>query len=39
MVVRPYYMDILKKYRDVALVKVLAGVRRCDFGNAQREFD
>ena len=29
MVVRPYYMDILKKYRDVALVKVLAGVRRC----------
>ena len=26
---RPYYLDILKTYRDVPLVKVLAGIRRC----------
>ena len=25
---RPYYLDILKTYRDVPLVKVLAGIRR-----------
>lgn len=29
MIIRPYYMDTLKKYRDVPLVKVLAGIRRC----------
>ena len=29
MIVRPYYLDILKTYRDVPLVKVLAGIRRC----------
>ncbi len=29
MIVRPQYMDILKKYRDVKLVKILAGIRRC----------
>ncbi|MCM1468571.1 MAG: ATP-binding protein [Alistipes sp.] len=29
MIIRPYYMDILKKYRDVPLVKILAGIRRC----------
>lgn len=29
MIVRPYYMEILKTYRDVPLVKILAGVRRC----------
>ncbi len=29
MINRPYYMDILRKYRDVPLVKVLSGVRRC----------
>ena len=29
MIVRPHYMDILKTYRDVPLVKILAGIRRC----------
>ena len=29
MIVRPYYLDILKTYRDVSLVKILAGIRRC----------
>lgn len=29
MVVRPHYMDMLKTYRDVPLVKILAGIRRC----------
>lgn len=29
MIQRPYYLDILKKYRDVPLVKILAGIRRC----------
>jgi len=29
MIVRPYYLDMLKKYRDVPLVKILAGIRRC----------
>ncbi len=29
MIPRPYYIDLLKKYRDVPLVKILAGVRRC----------
>ncbi|MCM1092028.1 MAG: ATP-binding protein [Muribaculum sp.] len=29
MIVRPYYTDILKTYRDVPLVKILAGIRRC----------
>ncbi len=29
MITRPHYMDILKTYRDVPLVKILAGVRRC----------
>ncbi|MCM1538429.1 MAG: ATP-binding protein [bacterium] len=29
MVVRPHYMEILKTYRDVPLVKILAGIRRC----------
>ena len=29
MIVRPYYMNTLRKYRDVPLVKVLAGIRRC----------
>lgn len=29
MIVRPYYMNALKTYRDVPLVKVLAGIRRC----------
>ena len=29
MIVRPYYLDMLKTYRDVPLVKILAGIRRC----------
>ncbi len=29
MIVRPQYMDILIKYRNVKLVKILAGIRRC----------
>lgn len=29
MITRPYYIEILKKYRDIPLVKILAGIRRC----------
>lgn len=29
MIIRPQYMNILKTYRDVPLVKILAGIRRC----------
>ncbi|MFR1518776.1 MAG: ATP-binding protein [Clostridia bacterium] len=29
MVIRPRYMDMLKTYRDVPLVKILAGIRHC----------
>ncbi len=29
MITRPYYIEMLKKYRNVSLVKILAGVRRC----------
>ena len=29
MIVRPYYLDILRTYRNVPLVKILAGIRRC----------
>lgn len=29
MILRPQYMTALKKYRDVPLVKILAGIRRC----------
>ena len=29
MIVRPYYLDILKTYRDTPLVKILVGIRRC----------
>lgn len=29
MILRPHYMNALKTYRDVPLVKILAGVRRC----------
>lgn len=28
MIERPHYMDILRKYRNVPLVKILAGIRR-----------
>lgn len=29
MIVRPYYLNVLKTYRDAPLVKILAGIRRC----------
>lgn len=29
MILRPQYMELLKTYRDVPLVKILAGIRRC----------
>lgn len=29
MIARPYYFGVLKTYRDVPLVKILAGIRRC----------
>ena len=29
MIIRPHYLNMLKTYRDVPLVKILAGVRRC----------
>lgn len=29
MIVRPCYLEILKTYRDVPLVKILSGIRRC----------
>lgn len=29
MIIRPHYLKMLKTYRDVPLVKILAGVRRC----------
>lgn len=29
MIVRLHYLNLLKTYRDVPLVKILAGIRRC----------
>ncbi len=29
MIERPHYLNLLKTYRDVPLVKILAGIRRC----------
>ena len=29
MIIRPLYMELLKTYRDLPLVKILAGIRRC----------
>ena len=29
MILRPHYLEMLKTYRDVPLVKILAGIRRC----------
>jgi hypothetical protein len=29
MIIRPHYVETLKAYRDVPLVKILAGIRRC----------
>lgn len=29
MIIRPHYMEMLRNYRNVPLVKILAGIRRC----------
>ena len=29
MIIRPQYLELLKTYRDIPLVKILAGIRRC----------
>ena len=29
MIIRQHYLNMLKIYRDVPLVKILAGIRRC----------
>ena len=29
MIVRPHYLELLRTYRDLPLVKILAGIRRC----------
>lgn len=29
MIIRPQYLELLRTYRDVPLVKILAGIRRC----------
>ena len=29
MIVRPHYLEMLRTYRDIPLVKILAGIRRC----------
>ena len=29
MIIRPQYMELLKTYRDIPLVKILTGIRRC----------
>lgn len=29
MITRPYYIEAIRKYRNVPLVKILAGIRRC----------
>lgn len=29
MIVRPHYLEMLRTYRDVPLVKILSGIRRC----------
>ena len=29
MIIRPQYMNTLKTYRDVPLVKILVGIRHC----------
>ncbi len=29
MIIRPHYLKMLKTYRDIPLVKILAGIRRC----------
>ena len=29
MIVRSHYLKLLKTYRDIPIVKILAGIRRC----------
>lgn len=29
MIIRPHYLELMKTYRDVPLVKILAGIRHC----------
>lgn len=29
MIIRPHYLDTLRTYRDIPLVKILSGIRRC----------
>ena len=29
MIVRPQYLKVLRTYRDVPLIKILSGIRRC----------
>ena len=29
MIVRPHYLEMLRTYRDIPLVKILSGIRRC----------
>ncbi len=29
MVIRPYYLEVLRKYRNAPIVKILSGIRRC----------
>lgn len=29
MIPRPYYLNLLNRYKDISLVKILAGIRRC----------
>lgn len=29
MIIRPQYLELLRTYRDIPLVKILAGIRRC----------
>ena len=29
MIIRPHYLNLLRTYRDIPLVKILAGIRRC----------
>ena len=30
MIVSPYYLDLMKTYRDVPLVKIFASIRCCE---------
>ena len=30
MIIRPYYLEKIKPFIDIKLVKILTGIRRCD---------